>query len=88
MWQESREQALQQHMAEEQFALLRGTVQEAKRMVQDALSHLEDPAHMACTGSAGEFPGGLPNLALSQPAATPSPTLCCPLGHASSTPCV
>uniref|UniRef100_A0A8B9F8B8 Huntingtin-interacting protein 1 n=1 Tax=Amazona collaria TaxID=241587 RepID=A0A8B9F8B8_9PSIT len=50
--QESREQALQQHVAEEQFALLQGTAQEAKRMVQDALSHLEDPAHMACTGSA------------------------------------
>lgn len=26
-------------------------------MVQDALSRLEDPAHIGCTGSAGEFPG-------------------------------
>uniref|UniRef100_A0A8C6JDA7 I/LWEQ domain-containing protein n=1 Tax=Melopsittacus undulatus TaxID=13146 RepID=A0A8C6JDA7_MELUD len=50
--QESKEQALQQRVAEEQFALLQGTAQEAKRMVQDALSRLEDPAHMACTGSA------------------------------------
>ncbi|XP_033924585.1 huntingtin-interacting protein 1 isoform X4 [Melopsittacus undulatus] len=49
---ESKEQALQQRVAEEQFALLQGTAQEAKRMVQDALSRLEDPAHMACTGSA------------------------------------
>uniref|UniRef100_A0A8C6NB81 Huntingtin-interacting protein 1 n=1 Tax=Melopsittacus undulatus TaxID=13146 RepID=A0A8C6NB81_MELUD len=79
--QESKEQALQQRVAEEQFALLQGTAQEAKRMVQDALSRLEDPAHMACTGSAGGFPGGSPNLALSQPAAVPSPTLCCPLGR-------
>ncbi|KFO74529.1 Huntingtin-interacting protein 1, partial [Cuculus canorus] len=55
----SREQesskALQQHLAEEQFALLRSTAQEAERMVQDALSRLEDPAHISCTGSAGEF---------------------------------
>uniref|UniRef100_A0A672UMR0 Huntingtin interacting protein 1 n=1 Tax=Strigops habroptila TaxID=2489341 RepID=A0A672UMR0_STRHB len=35
-----------------QFTLLQGTAEEAKRMVQDALSHLEDPAHMGCTGSA------------------------------------
>uniref|UniRef100_A0A672UJ42 Huntingtin-interacting protein 1 n=1 Tax=Strigops habroptila TaxID=2489341 RepID=A0A672UJ42_STRHB len=48
----SQEQALQRHVAEEQFTLLQGTAEEAKRMVQDALSHLEDPAHMGCTGSA------------------------------------
>lgn len=55
--QESGEQALQRHLAEEQFALLQGTAREAERMVQDALSRLEDPAHIGCTGSAGEFPG-------------------------------
>ncbi|KFP21067.1 Huntingtin-interacting protein 1, partial [Egretta garzetta] len=35
-WQESGEQALQRRLAEEQFALLRGTAREAERMVQDA----------------------------------------------------
>uniref|UniRef100_A0A8B9MT38 I/LWEQ domain-containing protein n=1 Tax=Accipiter nisus TaxID=211598 RepID=A0A8B9MT38_9AVES len=50
--QESREQALQWRLAEEQFALLQGTAREAERMVQDALGRLEDPAHIGCTGSA------------------------------------
>uniref|UniRef100_A0A8B9MS27 I/LWEQ domain-containing protein n=1 Tax=Accipiter nisus TaxID=211598 RepID=A0A8B9MS27_9AVES len=50
-------QALQWRLAEEQFALLQGTAREAERMVQDALGRLEDPAHIGCTGSAGEFPG-------------------------------
>ncbi|NXL53369.1 HIP1 protein, partial [Podilymbus podiceps] len=49
---ESGERALQQRLAEEQFALLQGTAREAERMVQDALAHLEDPAHLGCTGSA------------------------------------
>ncbi|XP_074700904.1 huntingtin-interacting protein 1 isoform X4 [Strix aluco] len=49
---ESGEQALQQRLAEEQFALLQGTAREAERMVQDALGRLEDPAHIGCTGSA------------------------------------
>ncbi|KAM6315892.1 huntingtin-interacting protein 1 [Podargus strigoides] len=53
---ESGECVLQQHLAEEQFALLQGTAREAERMVQDALSHLEDPAHISCTSSAGRFP--------------------------------
>uniref|UniRef100_A0A8B9MSE6 I/LWEQ domain-containing protein n=1 Tax=Accipiter nisus TaxID=211598 RepID=A0A8B9MSE6_9AVES len=48
---ESREQALQWRLAEEQFALLQGTAREAERMVQDALGRLEDPAHIGCTGS-------------------------------------
>ncbi|NXI40820.1 HIP1 protein, partial [Galbula dea] len=49
---ENRERALQQCLVEEQFALLKDTAQEAERMVQDALSRLEDPAHIGCTGSA------------------------------------
>ncbi|NXK47919.1 HIP1 protein, partial [Chauna torquata] len=49
---ETAERALQQRLAEEQFALLRDSAQEAERMVQDALSRLEDPAHISCTGSA------------------------------------
>ncbi|KFP63278.1 Huntingtin-interacting protein 1, partial [Cariama cristata] len=49
---ESGERALQQRLAEEQFALLQGTAREAERMVQDALGRLEDPAHIGCTGSA------------------------------------
>lgn len=55
-WQEAAERTLQQRRAEEQFALLQGSVQEAERMVQDALGRLEDPAHISCTGSAGEIP--------------------------------
>ncbi|KAM9177210.1 huntingtin-interacting protein 1 isoform 5-T5 [Mergus octosetaceus] len=49
---ESMEQTLQQRLAKEQFALLQGSAREAERMVQDALSRLEDPAHISCTGSA------------------------------------
>uniref|UniRef100_G1MSD2 Huntingtin-interacting protein 1-related protein n=1 Tax=Meleagris gallopavo TaxID=9103 RepID=G1MSD2_MELGA len=49
---ESAERTLQQRRAEEQFALLQGSVREAERMVQDALGRLEDPAHISCTGSA------------------------------------
>ncbi|XP_010179826.1 PREDICTED: huntingtin-interacting protein 1-like, partial [Mesitornis unicolor] len=52
---ESGERALQQRLAEEQFALLQGTARAAQQMVQDALGRLEDPAHIGCTGSAGEF---------------------------------
>ncbi|KAL2297188.1 hypothetical protein Nmel_016482, partial [Mimus melanotis] len=49
---ESTEQALQQLLAKEQLSLLQGTIHEAKRMVQDALARMEDPAHISCTGSA------------------------------------
>ncbi|NXW83255.1 HIP1 protein, partial [Alopecoenas beccarii] len=49
---ESREQVLQQRVAEERFALVQGTAREAERMVQDALARMEDPAHIGCTGSA------------------------------------
>uniref|UniRef100_A0A669PCY3 Huntingtin-interacting protein 1 n=1 Tax=Phasianus colchicus TaxID=9054 RepID=A0A669PCY3_PHACC len=49
---ESTERTLQQRRAEEQFALLQGSVREAEHMVQDALGRLEDPAHISCTGSA------------------------------------
>ncbi|NWI57365.1 HIP1 protein, partial [Calyptomena viridis] len=51
---EGAEQALQRRLAEEQQSLLRGTAREAERMVQDALARMEDPAHIGCTGSAGE----------------------------------
>uniref|UniRef100_A0A8B9SA07 Huntingtin-interacting protein 1-related protein n=1 Tax=Apteryx owenii TaxID=8824 RepID=A0A8B9SA07_APTOW len=52
--QENMEQALQQSLSKEQFALLQGTVREAEQMVQDSLSRLEDPAHISCTSSAGK----------------------------------
>lgn len=54
--QENTEQVLQQRLAEEQLSLLQGTVHEAKRMVQDALARMEDPAHVSCTSSAGDAP--------------------------------
>lgn len=77
--QESGERELQQRLAEEQFALLQGTAREAERMVQDALGRLEDPAHIGCTGSAGEFfPRRSPNSALTQPDAMQSPPPRCP----------
>ncbi|NXA35406.1 HIP1 protein, partial [Eudromia elegans] len=46
------EQALQQRLSKEQFALLQGTAREAEQMVQDSLSRLEDPTHISCTSSA------------------------------------
>ncbi|XP_032645574.1 huntingtin-interacting protein 1 isoform X2 [Chelonoidis abingdonii] len=49
---ESHEQALQQRLLDEQFALLQCTVQEAEQMVQDSLNRLDDPAHISCTSSA------------------------------------
>ncbi|KAM7033399.1 huntingtin-interacting protein 1 isoform 7-T7 [Acridotheres tristis] len=49
---ESTEQALQQLLAKEQLSLVQGTIHEAKRMVQDAVARMEDPAHISCTGSA------------------------------------
>ncbi|XP_062448772.1 huntingtin-interacting protein 1 isoform X3 [Rhea pennata] len=49
---ENVEQAFQQRLSQEQFALLQGTTQEAEQMVQDSLSRLEDPAHISCTSSA------------------------------------
>ncbi|NWH33311.1 HIP1 protein, partial [Chloropsis hardwickii] len=49
---ESTERALQQCLVEERLSLLQGTTHEAKRMVQDALARMEDPAHISCTGSA------------------------------------
>lgn len=54
--QESTERALQQRLAEEQLSLLQSTTREAERMVQDALARMEDPAHISCTGSAGDAP--------------------------------
>uniref|UniRef100_A0A8C5TPS6 Huntingtin-interacting protein 1 n=1 Tax=Malurus cyaneus samueli TaxID=2593467 RepID=A0A8C5TPS6_9PASS len=54
--QESAEQALQQQLAKEKLSLLQDTAREGERMVQDALARMEDPAHVSCTGSAGEAP--------------------------------
>lgn len=54
--QESTERALQQRLAEEKLSLLQGTTREAERMVQDALTRMEDPAHISCTSSAGDAP--------------------------------
>lgn len=54
--QESTEQALHQLLAKERLSLLQATTHEAKRMVQDALARMEDPAHISCTGSAGDAP--------------------------------
>ncbi|XP_037736811.2 huntingtin-interacting protein 1 isoform X5 [Chelonia mydas] len=49
---ESREQALQQRLLDEQFVLLQCTVQEAEQIVQDSLNRLDDPTHISCTSSA------------------------------------
>ncbi|NXL80583.1 HIP1 protein, partial [Leptocoma aspasia] len=66
---ESTEQALQQRLAKEQLSLLQGATHEAERMVQDALARMEDPAHISCTGSAGDVsaapkPGVIPAYSL------------------------
>ncbi|XP_067864151.1 huntingtin-interacting protein 1 isoform X2 [Heptranchias perlo] len=49
---ENHEQALEKQLLDEQFALLRCAVEEAERIVQDALSRLDDPLHVGCTSSA------------------------------------
>lgn len=49
---ESREQALERQLAAERLALLRSSVEEGERIIQDALARLEHPAHIGCTSSA------------------------------------
>ncbi|XP_064208462.1 huntingtin-interacting protein 1-like isoform X1 [Anguilla rostrata] len=49
---ESREQALESQLVSSRWAALQGALEEAERIVQDALSCLEDPAHISCTSSA------------------------------------
>ncbi|MGH0134308.1 UNVERIFIED_CONTAM: hypothetical protein FKN15_051710, partial [Acipenser sinensis] len=48
----SREQALERQLAAERLALLRSSVEEGERIIQDALARLEHPAHIGCTSSA------------------------------------
>ncbi|KAF5929341.1 hypothetical protein HPG69_019362, partial [Diceros bicornis minor] len=48
---ESQEQGLQQRLLDEQFAVLWGTAAEAERILQDAVSKLDDPLHLRCTSS-------------------------------------
>ncbi|XP_041096898.1 huntingtin-interacting protein 1 isoform X2 [Polyodon spathula] len=49
---ESHEQALERQLAAERLALLRSSVEEGERIIQDALARLEHPAHIGCTSSA------------------------------------
>ncbi|XP_058854244.1 huntingtin-interacting protein 1-like isoform X2 [Acipenser ruthenus] len=49
---ESREQALERQLAAERLALLRSSVEEGQRIIQDALARLEHPTHIGCTSSA------------------------------------
>ncbi|XP_063000209.1 huntingtin-interacting protein 1-related protein [Elgaria multicarinata webbii] len=46
-----REQSLQQKLGEEPFRVLQGTVQEAERIIRDAVAKLDDPVHLRCTSS-------------------------------------
>ncbi|KAJ1074101.1 hypothetical protein K5549_017570, partial [Capra hircus] len=48
---ESQEQGLQQRLLDEQFAMLRATAVEARRILQDAVGKLDDPLHLRCTSS-------------------------------------
>ncbi|XP_023372612.1 huntingtin-interacting protein 1-related protein isoform X2 [Otolemur garnettii] len=48
---ESQEQGLRQKLLDEQFAVLRGAAAEAKAILQDAVSKLDDPLHLRCTSS-------------------------------------
>ncbi|KAK6473443.1 huntingtin-interacting protein 1-like isoform X1 [Huso huso] len=47
-----REQALERQLAAERLALLRSSMEEGERIIQDALARLEHPAHIGCTSSA------------------------------------
>lgn len=60
--QESREQELETHMEEARWSCLHGAVEEAQKMIQDALAQIDDPVHISCTSSAGKE---LHNAALS-----------------------
>lgn len=52
--QESREQALETQMEEARWSCLHGAVEEAQKMIQDALAQIDDPVHISCTSSAGK----------------------------------
>lgn len=41
-------------MEEARWSCLHGAVEEAQKMVQAALAHIDDPGHISCTSSAGE----------------------------------
>uniref|UniRef100_H3D9K5 Huntingtin-interacting protein 1-related protein n=1 Tax=Tetraodon nigroviridis TaxID=99883 RepID=H3D9K5_TETNG len=49
---ESREQALETQMEEARWSCLYGAVEEAQKMIQDALAQIDDPVHISCTSSA------------------------------------
>ncbi|XP_006799986.1 huntingtin-interacting protein 1 isoform X3 [Neolamprologus brichardi] len=49
---ESREQALESQLAAARWASLQGAVEEAKKIIQDSLAQIDDPAHISCTSSA------------------------------------
>ncbi|XP_019362713.1 PREDICTED: huntingtin-interacting protein 1-related protein [Gavialis gangeticus] len=48
---ESQEQSLRQKLLDDQFGILQGTVQEAEKIIRDAVAKLDDPLHVRCTGS-------------------------------------
>lgn len=52
--QESREQALETQVEEARWSCLHGAVEEAQKMIQDALAQIDDPVHISCTSSAGK----------------------------------
>ncbi|KAL4630894.1 huntingtin-interacting protein 1-like isoform X1 [Arapaima gigas] len=49
---ESREQELESQLVAARWAALRGTLEEAERIIQDSLMRVDDPAHISCTSSA------------------------------------
>ncbi|XP_076138563.1 huntingtin-interacting protein 1 isoform X2 [Alosa pseudoharengus] len=49
---ESREQALEAQLEALRWGALQGALEEARRIIQDCLSTLDDPAHISCTSSA------------------------------------
>ncbi|TNN01488.1 hypothetical protein fugu_010870 [Takifugu bimaculatus] len=49
---ESREQALESQVEEARRSCLQGALEEAQKMIQDALAQIDDPAHISCTSSA------------------------------------
>lgn len=41
-------------MEEARWSCLHGAVEEAQKMIQDALAQIDDPVHISCTSSAGK----------------------------------
>ncbi|MEQ2204593.1 hypothetical protein XENOCAPTIV_015674 [Xenoophorus captivus] len=52
---ESREQVLESQLVAARWSSLQGAVEEAEKIIQESLAQIDDPAHISCTSSAGQY---------------------------------